>query len=656
MAKRNKRDLEARHAPEETWVYDLPERSQAAQLDAAARASDATGDAGNASEYPIVITWDRIHLERLVDRGTTGWLFRARLDNRSEPFILRRHAIQYLALHNHKELVTQLQKLRALEHPNLLAVAGLVTDGMRNVGTLMEFLPRSLARILANSETSEKTSNTLRMVWLSLVEALVSALVYLHSHGIGHHAVHPKNILFDASLTLKLSDYGRSRKVTMWQMEEEQELLRASGTGELPRTRLYLAPEMLRQEHLTHAADVWSVSCVIARLASLRPLYGNATASMHIIMMRIACGELSPADQLTEAKGFKGSQALIDLVRSCASLEPERRPSMADVQRALKRNDVTALARSGSAVPTAAALPAPSSDSLKRSSASSQAPAINAAGMRTPESHMAATETSSSRHNDSVLLDQPSSHAVAKPTKESLHRAFVEYDEDKSGDLNARELCRALNAFGLGTNEAEAKRIIGKYDNIGCKALNAEQFEKVLDSLRRFKAMRERRKVREGANTLQSGHSAGQGKVIVGDEDSASAVTDLRNLSSAHSPQRSPRQTHLQPGKGVDRPRVASVSEATPVDDEDDNMPHLALSTQRSHDVANTSTTDQISTNGCQRLQYAGSGHLPCSHGSPRNDEAAPSQPIRVMQSPANRDRVGAGVAHVTELANRLHI
>jgi len=37
----------------------------------------------------------------------TGRLFRATLDNGEEPLLLRRHGVQYLALHTHSELVAQ---------------------------------------------------------------------------------------------------------------------------------------------------------------------------------------------------------------------------------------------------------------------------------------------------------------------------------------------------------------------------------------------------------------------------------------------------------------------------------------------------------------------------------------------------------------------
>ena len=41
-----------------------------------------------------VIRWERLVLDRLIDRGTTGRLFRCRLDDSEEPLIVRRHGLQ----------------------------------------------------------------------------------------------------------------------------------------------------------------------------------------------------------------------------------------------------------------------------------------------------------------------------------------------------------------------------------------------------------------------------------------------------------------------------------------------------------------------------------------------------------------------------------
>ena len=96
-------------------------------------------------------------------------------------------------------------------------------------------------------------------------------------------------MLFDGAMNVKLADYGRSAEYITQQLEQEQENPPRLGPGEEHR-QLYLAPELLRGDTTTTAADIWSLGCITARMGSLKPLYGQAGASPHIVMMRIATG------------------------------------------------------------------------------------------------------------------------------------------------------------------------------------------------------------------------------------------------------------------------------------------------------------------------------------------------------------------------------
>jgi len=368
--------------------------------------------------------------------------------------------------------VKQTQVLRELSHPHLLVVVGLATDGVRNYGLLMEYMPRSLARVLARAQGSPETANKLKTVWLSIVADLISALIYLHSQGVGHYAIHPKNILFDGAISLKLADYGRSQETHLRQLEEQQQNAEKTVGGADEPRQLYLAPEVLRMESFTPAADVWSVGCVIARLGSLVRLYGETNVSTHIIMMRVSSGELGPADQLANVPGLVGGRALIGLVKACSRLEHKDRPEMSQVQEALQRV-ARGNVRRGSVVPAAMSLPAPPSQpgSATPPEPSSRPPRGTAAGDKTKESGGKLTE--------------------------EVMSIFTQYDEDKSGDLSAAELSKALHAMGLPTNEVEAARVVKKYDNSGLNALNPPQFANVVSDLRRFKRKREERKRRE---------------------------------------------------------------------------------------------------------------------------------------------------------------
>ena len=465
-----------RRSADEKWVYELTERSYfATDRSRESTSRDPLTGAADILSDPHIMNWDRVQLDRLIDRGTIGWLFLATLDDNAEPLVLRRHGSAVLALHRHTEIASQVTQLCELQHPNLLAVIGLVTDGLRNYGTLMEYMPRSLSRMLAHAEGSDRTAMKLRLVWLSICEMLVDALVYLHSQNVGHFAVHPKNIMFDASLTLKLTDYGRSRKTHVQRMEEQQVSQHQRASGGEP-AQFYIAPEVIRQDlNFTLAADVWSVGCVMARLGSLSRMYGHVAASIHIVMMRISAGELSPADQFDPSTELEDRRTIVDLVRACTHLDPDQRPTMDQVQKALLSDAATSMMRGRTHIPSASTLPAPSIGG--RPSAAAPAPAVDSAA--------GASSASSAAPSVRPMISE-----------ELVARVFAKYDKDGNGRLQASQLSQALVEFGLPTSEVDAARIVKKYDTHGHGSVDHKQFAKVINALNRFKAKKGRTKAK----------------------------------------------------------------------------------------------------------------------------------------------------------------
>lgn len=445
-----------------------------------------------------VIRWDRVKLQRLVDHGLTGRLFRATLDEGEEPLLLRRHGVQYLALHTHTELVDQINAVRECNHPHLLAFLGLASDGMRNYGTLMEYMPRSLSRVVARAEESEETSKKLKAVWHTIVLDIAGAIEYLHTRKLGHYALHPRNVLFDSAMTVKLSDYGRSPSMITAQLEEGQQSSTPSDPAQGEPRQLYLAPELLRLDAFHQSADVWSLACIMTRLASLQPLYHQAGASTHhIIMMRIAAGDLGPADQLEKVENLRGGPKLIALVRTCSRLEPRERPSIEMIIEELKNLTTRQKTRRASEITPhnvePAHMPAPGAVPLLQ------------------DKH---NERKSGKHHkgEPGLTD----HALDR-----CRQAFEKFDTSKNGSIDAVELCEALAFLGLqmhptqAGSEVAARRVMKKYDTDGTGSLDMIQFSAVVTDLQRYKSARAAKKDKEKKDVGEkdrrsAGHAAAE--------------------------------------------------------------------------------------------------------------------------------------------------
>jgi len=108
----------------------------------------------------------------------------------------------------------------------------------------------------------------------SLIYQLINGLIYLHSCHILHRDLKPANILITAKGVVKIGDLGLARLV--------QDPLQNLVSGDkVVVTIWYRAPELLLgAKHYTKAVDVWAVGCVMAELASLRPIFKGEEAKL----------------------------------------------------------------------------------------------------------------------------------------------------------------------------------------------------------------------------------------------------------------------------------------------------------------------------------------------------------------------------------------
>ncbi|CAM9875577.1 unnamed protein product, partial [Phaeothamnion confervicola] len=116
---------------------------------------------------------------------------------------------------------------------------------------------------------------------------VLSALCYCRCYGVLHRDLKPSNILIDpATRRVKLADFGLAR------VRRD----RRSLTGGV-QTLWYRAPEvLLGLRNYSGAVDVWSLACVFAEMAALRPLFPGRCEIDQLYRIFAVTGTPSEAD------------------------------------------------------------------------------------------------------------------------------------------------------------------------------------------------------------------------------------------------------------------------------------------------------------------------------------------------------------------------
>lgn len=203
--------------------------------------------------------------------------------------------------------------LRDLKHPNIVQYLGSNSDET-HLNIFLEYVPGgSVATMLVNYGPLGES------LIQNFVRQILTGLSYLHSKDIIHRDIKGANILVDNKGSVKISDFGISKRV------EASTLLTPAGKKGNPRVSLqgsvfWMAPEVVRQTAYTRKADIWSLGCLIVEMFTGSHPHPNCTQLQAIFKIG-GSGDASPTipDHASdEAKSF---------LKRTFEIDHEKRPS-----------------------------------------------------------------------------------------------------------------------------------------------------------------------------------------------------------------------------------------------------------------------------------------------------------------------------------------
>ncbi|XP_047155092.1 U-box domain-containing protein 33-like isoform X1 [Vigna umbellata] len=228
------------------------------------------------------------------------------------------------------EFQQEVEILSRLRHPNLVTLIGSCPESWTLV---YEYLPNGSLEDRLNCK-----DNTPPLSWqtrIRIAAELCSALIFLQSskpHSIAHGDLKPGNILLDANLVTKLSDFGICRILSCQEGSSSSttEFWRTVPKG----TFVYVDPEFLISGELTPKSDVYSFGVILLRLITGKPALGITKEVQYALHSRKLKSILDP---LAGDWPVMLAEELVRLALRCCEMNRKNRPDLhPDVWRILE--------------------------------------------------------------------------------------------------------------------------------------------------------------------------------------------------------------------------------------------------------------------------------------------------------------------------------
>jgi serine/threonine protein kinase len=240
----------------------------------------------------------RYAIERHLARGGMSDVYQATDQVLHRPVAVKVYRAG--ATHDRARFDAEIRVLAGLSHPGLVQVydAG-EHDGDGFV--VLELVEGPTLRTVLGERGQLPSEDCAR-----LGAEVADALAYIHASGVVHRDVNPSNVLCGPDGRARLADFGIARLI---------DTTRITAPVDAIGTAPYMAPEQVRGEDVTPAADVYALGLVLAELLLGRPVFGGPAHEA-------AMARLAHDPDLTGILG-PWRDALVEMTQR----EPDARPS-----------------------------------------------------------------------------------------------------------------------------------------------------------------------------------------------------------------------------------------------------------------------------------------------------------------------------------------
>ncbi|XP_065592521.1 cyclin-dependent kinase-like 2 isoform X3 [Cyrtonyx montezumae] len=273
----------------------------------------------------------------LIGKGSYGVVSRCRNKESGQVVAVKKFLESEDDAAVRKIAVREIKLLKQLRHENLVNLLEVYKKKKRWY-LVFEFVDHTVLDDLEASPNGLDYSRVRKYLF-----QILRGMAFCHSHNIIHRDIKPENILVSQSGVVKLCDFGFART------------LAASGETytDYVATRWYRAPELLVGDtKYGRAVDVWAIGCLVTEMLTGEPLFPGDSDIDQLYHITKCLGNLIPRHQelfcknplfagmrlpeVKEAESLdrrypKLSASVLDLAKKCLQIDPDKRPSCAEL-------------------------------------------------------------------------------------------------------------------------------------------------------------------------------------------------------------------------------------------------------------------------------------------------------------------------------------
>lgn len=200
----------------------------------------------------------RYHVIKALGSGAYGWVALAKDTKKDRYVAIKKMERTFEHVLFAKRTLRELKILRLLHHENVIELKTIIkpkdSSKFDELYAIFQLMETDLGSIIKSDQEL-----SLDHVQFFIYQVL-RGMKYVHSAGILHRDLKPKNLLVNSNWDLKICDFGLSRA-------DIPELYEAGAMTDYISTRWYRAPELLfGSEFYTTSVDVWSIGWIFAEL------------------------------------------------------------------------------------------------------------------------------------------------------------------------------------------------------------------------------------------------------------------------------------------------------------------------------------------------------------------------------------------------------